>query len=138
MLQELPGQELRGNKEDLAHIKASADAFSNAYMQADYDGMMDIYCPDARILPPGADIITGRTAIRERWLLPEGVSIDLHKVDPVEIEVSGSTAFDVGYYHGRTKRADNSTVEWRGKYLIVWKKAESGWCMYLDAWNRIE
>lgn len=130
-------QQYQGPQEDIDQILKNTAAFSQAYMQADYQTLANSYTADAKILPPGADIIAGREAIKNRWQLPEGVRILHHKVSPQEIEVLGNTAYDMGYYEGKTQRADGSTVSWKGKYLIVWKKEAGDWKMYLDAWNRI-
>lgn len=118
-------------------IIATANAFSAAYMDADYPGMMQAYHPEARIMPPGAAIIGGSEAIRERWVLPEGVRVTLHQSTPEHIQVLGDTAYDYGYYNGSTRRADGSEVDWKGKYLIVWKLHEGQWKMLLDIWNRV-
>lgn len=121
----------------LKAIKDAADSFSAAYMNADYTAMMQVYHPDAKILPPGAAIIEGSEAIRQRWVLPEGVRITHHQSTPEHIRILGDTAYDYGYYNGSTRRADGSEVEWRGKYLIVWKAHEGRWKMLLDIWNRV-
>jgi ketosteroid isomerase-like protein len=60
-----------------------------------------------------------------------------HKSIPEEIEVMGSTAYDVGYYEGRTKKVNGEEESWRGKYVIVWKKEGGDWKMYLDIWNPV-
>ena len=56
---------------------------------------------------------------------------------PEEIVIMGNEAYDYGYYEGQTKNADDSTTSWRGQYVIIWKKEEGDWKMYLDIWNRI-
>jgi len=132
------GQDYTGSKSDIDSILDAVNRFSRSYMRADYEGLANFYAREARILPPGADIIQGRSAIKQRWLVPEGVKILHHKVTPVEIKVIGEYAYDVGYYEGKTRRRDQSEVSWRGKYLIVWKKEEGHWRIYLDAWNRID
>lgn len=106
-------------------------------MEADYDAMANSYTEDGKIFPSGTLIIEGKEAIRERWVLPEGSRILHHKATPSEIQVIGDVANDFGYYEGKTQRADGSTFTWKGKYVIVWKKVDSGWKMYLDIWNRV-
>lgn len=44
-------------------------------------------------------------------------------------------AYDYGCYEGRTRQANGETVGWIGKYVIIWKKAEFGWKIFLDIWN---
>lgn len=122
---------------DRAAISAQAARFSQAYMDGDYDAMTAIYTADAKIFPGNAPIISGHAAIRDRWVLPEGVQILQHESTPEEIRLLGDYAYDYGYYAGTTRQADGSTSSWRGKYVIVWKREEGEWKMYLDIWNRV-
>jgi ketosteroid isomerase-like protein len=132
----LKAQSFSGNKRDINKIRTATRAFSQAYMNADYEAMADAYTPDGKIFPGGVDIIEGRDAIQVRWTLPPTVSILKHVVNPVEIAVKGKTAYDFGYYEGQTLNAKGETINWKGKYVIVWKKARGEWKMYLDIWNR--
>ena len=122
---------------EIQKIKANIKAFSQAYMNADYDNIANAYTVDGRILPPGPTIIEGREAIKARWIMPEGTRIVHHEVTPEEIRIIGDYAYDVGYYEGKTQRQDGEEVSWRGKYLIVWKKVENDWKIHIDAWNRV-
>lgn len=96
------------------------------------------YTDDAKIFPNNMDIIEGRDAIITYWTLPEGVETIYHKITPEEIKILGNEAYDYGYYEGKTKRADGSELKWKGKYVIIWKKINEEWKIYLDIWNRIQ
>jgi len=130
-------QSYEGNPDDINDITENIKKFSEHYTSGDYDALANSYTNDGVILPPGADLIKGREAIKQRWILPEAVSVPHHKITPMEINVLGDYAYDIGYYEGRTIRKDGSEVSWKGKYLIVWKKEEGEWKIYADAWNRI-
>lgn len=131
-------QQFEGDKDEINSILTSIEKFSEYYMNEDYKSLANAYASDAKILPPGADIIEGRAAIKKRWVLPEGVSVPHHKITPTEIKIIGDYAYDMGYYEGITRRADQSEVSWKGKYLIIWEKEEGEWKIYMDAWNRID
>lgn len=118
-------------------IIATANAFSKAYINADYNALANIYTEDAKIFPNNANIINGPDAIKERWVIKNGSKILHHKIMAEEITVLGDTAYDYGYFEGITKNADGTEVNWRGKYVAVWKKIGDEWKMYLDIWNRI-
>ncbi|MEP5612978.1 MAG: nuclear transport factor 2 family protein [Cyclobacteriaceae bacterium] len=130
-------QDYQGDQKDIDQILKNIETFSTSYMNADYERLANSYSINGKILPPGADIIQGRQAIKKRWTLPEGVVILNHKVTPIEIKVVGEYAYDVGYYEGRTRRRDETEVSWKGKYLIVWISEEGDWKIYADAWNQI-
>lgn len=124
-------------KEEVLKIVSNIINFSKYYTSADYDALANAYCKEGVILPPGADIIKGRAAIKKRWILPEGVKVPYHKITPTEIKIIGDYAYDIGYYEGTTIRKDKSEVSFKGKYLIVWKKEDGDWKIYADAWNKI-
>lgn len=117
----------------LQHI----DAFSKAYMNADFDAIANSYSLDAKIFPNGSDIIDGREAIKEKWVIKDGSKILNHKITPLEIKFLGDYAYDFGYYEGKIESKEGEKSDFRGKYVIVWKKVEGKWKMYLDIWNRI-
>ncbi|MCA6078839.1 YybH family protein [Fulvivirga sedimenti] len=131
-------QEYYGNAEEIDEILAAIHDFSDAYMEADYDRLAAHYTTDARILPPGTDIIQGRELIQKRWILPENVKIMFHKATPHELRITGDYAYDLGVYEGKTRRADGSVSSWKGKYIIIWQKVDGKWLIYADAWNRTD
>jgi ketosteroid isomerase-like protein len=134
----LNGQDLDLNNKQVQKIMKKVAAFSEKVVAADYKGLTALYSEDARLFPPGKDIIAGEEAILNYWTLPEGVSIIHHKISPVEIVVKGKKAYDYGRYEGKTKLKDGSVTDWKGKYVIVWKREGKEWRIYLDSWSRID
>lgn len=130
-------QTFEGEKEEIKKIVQNIKSFSGYYTSGDYDALANAYCKEGVILPPGADIVKGREAIKKRWVLPDSVKVPYHKITPTEIKIIGEYAYDVGYYEGTTIRKDKSEVSFKGKYLIVWKKEDGDWKIYADAWNHI-
>ena len=128
-------QKYSGDQKEIDQILKNIDQFSQAYMNQDYETLAAAYTVDGKILPPGTDIIEGQKAIKERWILPEGVEILHHKISPEEINIIGDHAYDVGYYEGSSRRPDGEVSEFAGKYVIVWKKVNDEWKIYLDIWN---
>lgn len=124
--------------EEIQKMKDNTKQFSQWYMNANYKAMSEAYTMDGKIFPDRTKIIEGRQAIEERWKLPENVKILNHVVHPEEIEIVGNTAYDYGYYEGTTKLSNGEVTNWKGKYVIVWKKIEDDWKMYLDIWNRVD
>ena len=88
-------------------------------------------------MPNGSNIIKGRKAIAKRWQLPEGSKILHHKIYPEEVHILGDTAYDYGYYEGRSQAAGKDPINWKGKYVIIWKKVNDSWLMDIDIWNRV-
>lgn len=127
----------KGKVEDRQMIVDASKNFSLAYMRSDYEAMADAYTLNAKIFPNNSEIIEGREAIKQRWILPAGSKILHHELVPKEINILGDYAFDYGYYQGTTKTGKGDEVPWKGKYVVVWKKEDGNWKMYLDIWNRV-
>ena len=125
------------NNREVVKILKNVSAFSKAVMASDYQAIGDAYTVDAKIFPNGPDIIEGRDAIKKYWTLPEGRSTKYHKINPVEIKITGNEAYDYGYYEGTTLFDDGKESSWRGKYVIIWRKEDGDWKIYLDIWNAI-
>jgi ketosteroid isomerase-like protein len=134
----LYAQEYSGNGADINIILENINAFSKAYVNADYDKLTKFYCTDGKIFPAGADIISGHEAIKKRWISPKGTSIQSHKISPKEIKIIDNYAYDYGYYKGVSTSKKGKTSTFNGKYVIVWRKEGSEWKIYLDIWNRID
>ncbi len=133
----LTAQTYSGNQEDIDRILSNIKDFSISVMNSDYASIGRAYTVDAKIFPNNTDIIRGREAIIGYWTLPEGVQIKYHKITPEEIKILGNEAYDYGYYEGTTRRADGTELSWKGKYVIIWRKIDQDWKMYLDIWNRL-
>ena len=130
-------QEYAGRGEDINIILKNINEFSRLYVSAETDKLTAMYCEDAKIFPAGDDIIIGQKAIKKKWTLPKGAKVISHKVTPKEIKIIENYAFDYGYYEGSTIDKDKVTSNWKGKYVIIWKKEDNNWKIYLDIWNMI-
>lgn len=130
-------QHYTGDSKDIQQILENIKAFSSFVMASDYDQIGNSYTEDAKIFPNNKDIITGRKNIINYWALPNGVRTKYHKITPEEIKVIGDEAYDYGYYEGTTVRPNGTTSNWKGKYVIVWRKVNRDWKIYLDIWNRV-
>ena len=127
-----------GKQKEIDKILANIEAFSEFYMNGNVKGIVNSYTIDGAIFPNNRDILKGRKEILKYWTIPEGIKILHHKITPEEITVKEKIAYDYGYYEGETQRADGTTVKWKGKYVIVWKKVNKEWKIYLDIWNQLE
>lgn len=122
---------------DEEDIRRQIAAFSNYLMEDRRQEVVNMYTDDAKIFPAGRDILGGRE-LAAYWN-PKVLNskIVYHKVTPEEIKVIGDEAYDWGYYEG-TSKSERGQSTWRGKYIIIWKKIDDTWKIYLDIWNRID
>lgn len=133
---QIEAQTLNGNKKDIKTILKNTADFSKYVMASDYEKIASSYTEDAKIFPNNTKILEGEDIIKY-WTLPEGLSTSYHKITQSEIAIIKDTAYDYGYYEGKTKNTKGEERTWGGKYVIVWKKVDGDWKMYLDIWNDI-
>lgn len=128
--------EVAGQSEEQA-IRDKITTFSNLLMEDRREEVVAMYTDDARIFPAGRDILGG-SDLAEYWN-PKDLNskIIYHKVTPEEIKIIGEEAYDWGYYEG-TSESERGQSNWRGKYIIIWKKIGDDWKIYLDIWNRVD
>lgn len=118
-------------------ILKNVAGFSQAYMNKDAAGIANYYTEDGKLFPGGTNIISGRAAIQKRWEFSEGATDLYHKITPSEIKIIDNYAYDYGYYEGSITNAEGKKSDFKGKYVIVWRKEGDDWKIYLDIWNRI-
>lgn len=126
-----------GPRADVDSILMQTQRFSQAYMNEDISQLSNYYTIDGKIFPNGTPIISGRPAIYKRWQTGDDNDILSHRVTPIEIVVHGDTAYDYGYYSGSNQVKGKDLQEWKGKYVIVWKKVNDEWLIHLDIWNSV-
>jgi len=122
---------------DEKQIRNAIANFSKAYMAGDHVAIGKLYTVDGKIFPVNTAIIEGQNAIASRFKLPDGITALNHKINPSEIRIEGNTAYDYGYYEGITSDKEGKEIPFKGKYVIVWKKIDGVWKIYLDIWNRV-
>jgi len=123
---------------DKVMILKNAKAFSQAYMNKDAQAIANFYTEDGKIFPGKSDIISGREAIQKRWGFREGSTDLYHKITSLEVKIIDNYAYDYGYYEGSITNKEGRKNDFNGKYLIVWRKEDGDWKMYLDIWNNLK
>ena len=125
-----------GESSEIKSILANIEGFSKAVVAGDHQSIGYAYTQDGKIFPGNKKIIAGKEAVTRYWQNAVG-GIIYHKILPEEIKIIGNEAYDYGYYEGITRRDSGEEISWKGKYVIVWKKVDGDWKIYLDIWNRV-
>jgi len=131
-------QKYIGDDNDIKIILNKIDSFSYYYVNGKYKKLANCYTTDGKIFPNQSVIITGIENIEKRWTLPDSIKIVKHAVFPSEIKIIDNHAYDYGYYEGETLLANGNITPWKGKYVIIWRKENNDWKIYLDIWNRVK
>jgi ketosteroid isomerase-like protein len=103
--------------------------------RGDFGALDRVYTRDARILPPGSPMITGRAAIADFWrgaaaaLEVEGIRLQTVSLDVLG---GGDRAHEIGRAEVRVK-GGGAPVSL--KYVVLWKREDGGWRWDVDIWN---
>jgi ketosteroid isomerase-like protein len=100
-----------------------------------YAALDNVYTADARILPPGGEMMSGRENIKGFWKqVIEEVWANVTSVtlETVDFQPAGDTGWEIGratlHFAGDAPAAT-------AKYVVVWKKENGMWKWHVDIWN---
>ena len=103
-----------------------------AFERGDADLAASLYGPGARLLPPGAPVVTGEPAVRDFFQRRFDAGSDGGVLETVRLEEYGDVAVEEGRY-GR--RSGDQLLD-SGKYLAVFRRRPDGaWRWAIDMWN---
>jgi ketosteroid isomerase-like protein len=98
-----------------------------------FSALERVYTPQARILPPGAEMLTGLDHIRNFWeQAVSSLNIESLTLSTLDMQVSGDTATEIGRAEMHTNQPTSPTVV---KYVVVWKREGGSWKWDVDIWN---
>jgi ketosteroid isomerase-like protein len=113
----------------IAGLKAT---LVRAFEQGDAALAASLYEPGARLLPPGAPVLTGEDDVRAFFQRRFDAGSDGGVLETVRLDEYGDVAVEEGRY-GR--RAGERLLD-SGKYLAVFRRRpDGGWRWAIDMWN---
>ena len=116
-----------------AGIRQSNDLFeSELVAKRNIQSIDQIYTANARVLPPGAEMVTGRETIKGFWQAAiEGMGVQSVKLTTVDLEPAGDAVLEIG--RANLALAGGGTVVI--KYVVQWKQEDGRWKIHTDIWN---
>lgn len=114
-------------------MKCTNDVFNQSVIgQKDIDSLDKVYTRDARVLPPGGQMVEGRQAIKKFWLgAIEALGLTSAKLITVQAEQCGEGVLEIGRVELAFENAPGSTA----KYVVFWKQEQGVWRWDVDIWN---
>jgi uncharacterized protein (TIGR02246 family) len=110
--------------------------FVAAFNRGDAAGVAAAYVTDARVLPPGGVMVSGRQAIQQFWQGVMGMGVREVDLRTQEVESSGDLAYEIGAATLKIQPEGGSPTTDTVKYVVAWKRQAGGaWQMAVDIWN---
>ena len=97
----------------------------------------EIYTSDARILPPGAPMVSGREAIKKFWSdLIQSVNANSAVLESVDVMPAGDGVVEIGRATLTVGPQGQSATQIEAKYVVYWRQEGGQWKWHVDIWNQ--
>lgn len=113
-------------------IRNANAQFMEAFRRQDAPTVARMYSAEARLLPPGAELIAGSGRIENFWNDVMQAGLTDAKLETTDVDlIGGYTAIETGRF---TMYAGRNVAD-RGKYIVIWRNEDGQWKLYRDIWN---
>jgi uncharacterized protein (TIGR02246 family) len=120
-----------GDADLRAQIEKVDRAWEKANNAGDAAALTALYTKDAKVMPPGADPVSGTKAIQAMFTadVAQGAKMALTQKD---VTGFGDYALETGTFVATSK--DGKHLD-HGSFMTFLKKVDGGWKIYRDTWN---
>ena len=115
-------------------MQSTNDLFNTeVFGKRNFNALDQIYTKDARILPPGSPMISGREAIKKFWseLVSSARSAVLESID---VMPAGDGIVEIG--RATLTLEGEAAVQMEVKYVVYWRQEDGRWKWHVDIWNQ--
>ncbi len=113
-------------------IVAANETFMTTFSRGDSAGIAALYTENGQFLPPNSDFVTGKQAIQATFQAFMDMGVKAIKLETIEVEGYGDTAFEVGRY---ILEGEGGQVLDQGKFIVIWKQEAGQWKVHRDIIN---
>jgi ketosteroid isomerase-like protein len=109
---------------------------SEVFGKRNFAALDQVYTADARILPPGAPMISGREAIRKFWSdLVVGANATSAVLTSIDVMPAGNDLVEIGSAVLTVEPPGQSAAQMEVKYVVHWRQEDGIWKWHVDIWN---
>lgn len=117
---------------------ASTNELFNAEVvgKRNFAALDQIYTSDARILPPGSPMISGRAAIKKFWSdLVQSTNAKSAVLTSVDVISAGEGLVEIGRATLTVAPQGQPSTQMEVKYVVYWRQEDGRWKWHVDIWN---
>jgi uncharacterized protein (TIGR02246 family) len=120
-------------------IKRFNQSVTAAFRNKDAAAMASLWTENARFLPPGSEVITGRPGVQAFWQSGFDQGACEVALESLEIKsMADGVAYEVGRNIVRVQMPDGSKIDVPGKSLCIFRRESDGvWRADVDVFNAI-
>ena len=107
-------------------ISAVAAKWDAAINNADFDALLPLYAADGRLMPPGAQPVTGPLAIRD-FFAGRGRSVRNHKVELVNVLPIGNYAYTTSHFTATSVANEKATPISGSTVRLLERQSDGEW-----------
>jgi ketosteroid isomerase-like protein len=109
---------------------------AEVFGKRNFDALDDLYTSGARILPPGAPMISGRQGIKEFWSnLVQSANASSAVLESIDVMPAGAGAVEIGRAVLVVQPAGQAASQLEVKYVVYWQQEDGRWKWHVDIWN---
>jgi ketosteroid isomerase-like protein len=109
---------------------------AEVFGKRNFDALDDLYTSGARILPPGAPMISGRQKIKEFWSnLVQSANASSAVLESIDVMPAGEGAVEIGRAVLVVQPAGQAASQLEVKYVVYWQQEDGRWKWHVDIWN---
>jgi ketosteroid isomerase-like protein len=118
-------------------MAATNDLFNReVFGKRNFSALDDIYTSNARILPPGASMVSGREGIKEFWAgLVQAVNAKSAVLASVDVIPAGDGVVEIGRATLTVEPEGQGQTQMEVKYVVFWRQEDGRWKWHVDIWN---
>jgi ketosteroid isomerase-like protein len=124
------------NQIKLAMARTNELFNGEVFRKRNFAALDQIYTADARILPPGAPMISGRPAIKEFWSnLIHAANAKTAVLASVDVIPAGDGVVEIGRATLGVEPEGQAPAQMEVKYVVYWRQEDGLWKWHIDIWN---
>jgi uncharacterized protein (TIGR02246 family) len=118
-------------------MQTTNDLFnSEVFGKRNFAALDNIYTRDARILPPGAPMFSGREAIKKFWSeMVQSANATGVVLTAVDVLLAGDSAVEIGKATLTVEPPGQSATQMEMKFVVYWREEDGRWKWHIDIWN---